>query len=257
MKDVKILLTGAAGRMGRAVTELAASKENAKIVCGVDVTPMQASFPCYAGINEVPIDCQADVIVDFSHHTAVEGILNFAEKAGIPAVICTTGHTAEELDLIKKCSEKTAVFRSGNMSLGINLLMTLTEKAASVLSGFDIEIIEKHHNQKLDAPSGTALMLASAAERGRDGKAELVYDRHTKREKRGKNEIGMHSVRGGTIVGEHDVIFAGHDEVITLSHSAQSREVFAEGALSAAAFMKGKTKGLYTMKEVIDSIIGD
>ena len=257
MKEVKILLTGAAGRMGRAVTELAAKQSGASIVCAVDVTPMQGTFPCYAGINEVPDDCGADVIVDFSHHTAVEGILRFSERTGIPAVICTTGHTADEIKLMEKSSEKIAIFRSGNMSLGINLLMALTEKAAAVLNGFDIEIIEKHHNQKLDAPSGTAIMLADSAEKGRGGKAVLVYDRHMRRERRKESEIGMHSVRGGTIVGEHEVIFAGHDEVVTLAHSAQSREVFAKGALSAAAFMKGKTSGLYNMKDVIDSLIGE
>lgn len=254
MKEVKVILTGAAGRMGRAVSTLADTDESISIVAAVDVSPVQSSVPFYHGIGELPSEPIADVIVDFSHHTAIEGILNYAKATKCAVVICTTGHTEEELDLIKEASEEIAIFRSGNMSLGINLLMALVKKAAATLSGFDIEIIEKHHNQKLDAPSGTAIMLADAARQGIDYEAQLVYDRHTVREKRNSTEIGMHSIRGGNIVGEHEVIFAGHDEIITLSHSARSREVFARGAISAAAFMKGKTAGMYSMKEVIDEI---
>lgn len=255
MKEVKVILTGAAGRMGKAIMSLSEADENVSVIAAVDVSPIQCGVPCYNGIGEVPTDLGADVIVDFSHHTAVRGILDYAKKSGCAAVICTTGHTEEELKLISEASAEVAVFRSGNMSLGINLLMALVKKAAAALEGFDIEIIEKHHNQKLDAPSGTAIMLADAAKEGVDYSAELVYDRHSVRAKRSATEIGMHSVRGGTIVGEHEVIFAGHDEIVTLSHSARSREVFARGALSAAAFMKGKAPGFYSMSDVIADIV--
>ena len=256
MKEVKIILTGAAGRMGKAIIGLADGDPSVSIIAAVDVAPIQSSVPCYSGIGEVPTDIGADVIIDFSHHTALEGILNYAKKAKCAAVICTTGHTEQELALLEKAASEIAVFRSGNMSLGINLLMALVKKAAATLNGFDIEIIEKHHNQKLDAPSGTAIMLADAAKDGVDYAAELVYDRHAVRKKRDNCEIGMHSVRGGTIVVEHEVIFAGHDEIVTLSHSARSREVFARGALSAATFMKGKPAGMYSMTNVIESIVG-
>ena len=252
MKDVKIILTGAAGRMGRAVTALAEKDDRVSVVAAVDVCPVQSSVPFYHGIDELSETLGADVIVDFSHHTAIEGILNYAKKAGCGVVVCTTGHTEEELAMIDAASKEIAVFRSGNMSLGINLLMSLVKKAAATLGGFDIEIIEKHHNQKLDAPSGTAIMLADAAKEGIDYQAELVYDRHSVRAARGSAEIGMHSIRGGNIVGEHEVIFAGHDEIITLSHSARSREVFARGAISAAVFMKGKSAGKYSMTDVIE-----
>lgn len=255
MKEVKVILTGAAGRMGKAIMALAEGDEKVSVIAAVDVAPIQCGVPCYQGIMEVPVDLGADVIIDFSHHTAIEGIISYAKAAGCAAVICTTGHTEKELELIAEASKEIAVFRSGNMSLGINLLMSLVKKAAAALDGFDIEIIEKHHNQKLDAPSGTAIMLADAAKEGVDYAAELVYDRHSVRAKREKNEIGMHSVRGGTIVGEHEVIFAGHDEIVTLSHSARSREVFARGAISAAAYMKGRKAGLYSMTDVIESIV--
>ncbi len=255
MNEVKIILTGAAGRMGRAVTALARESKDAAVVCCVDVSPVQSDIPFCYGIDEVSTELGADVIVDFSHHTAIEGILNYAKKAGCAVVICTTGHTESELALIEEASKEIAIFRSGNMSLGINLLMALVKKAASALDGFDIEIIEKHHNEKLDAPSGTAIMLADAAREGIDYNANLVYDRHSERKKREKTEIGMHSVRGGNIVGEHEVIFAGHDEIITLSHSARSREVFAGGAISAAVYMKGKNAGMYSMQDVINAMV--
>ncbi|MBR2474320.1 MAG: 4-hydroxy-tetrahydrodipicolinate reductase [Clostridia bacterium] len=255
MKDVKIILTGAAGRMGKAVFALSENDERVSVIAAVDVCPAQSSVPFYNGIGELSTSLGADVIVDFSHHTAIEGILSYARAAHCAVVICTTGHTERELELIDEASKEIAVFRSGNMSLGINLLMSLVKKAAATLDGFDIEIIEKHHNQKLDAPSGTAIMLADAARSGVEYQAQLVYDRHSTREKREKTEIGMHSVRGGNIVGEHEVIFAGHDEIVTLSHSARSREVFARGALSAAAYMKGKRAGKYSMSDVIESIV--
>ncbi len=255
MNDVKIILTGACGRMGNAVLAAVSVEPRATVIAGVDVCPSASFVPLYHGIEEVGTDIGADVIIDFSHHTATEGILNYAKAAGCAAIICTTGHTDDELKLIENASKEIPVFRSGNMSLGINLLTALVEKAASVLEGFDIEIIEKHHNQKLDAPSGTALMLAEAAASGVDYTPEYVYDRHSVRQKRAKNEIGIHSVRGGSIVGEHEVLFAGTNETVTLSHSASSREVFAVGAVHAALFIKNKPAGLYSMKDVIADIL--
>jgi 4-hydroxy-tetrahydrodipicolinate reductase len=241
--------------MGNAVISAAAQNKNITVIAGVDVSPVLSSVPMYHGIEEVETDIGADVIVDFSHHTAIEGILNYAKAAKCAVVVCTTGHTPEELSLIEEASKEIPVFKSGNMSIGINLLTALVKKAASALNGFDIEIIEKHHNQKLDAPSGTAIMLADAAAEGVDYTPDFVYDRHSVRQKRSSTEIGIHSIRGGNIVGEHEVIFAGTNETVTLSHSAASREVFAVGAVRAAIFMKGKPHGFYSMKDVIDSII--
>ncbi len=255
MKEVKIILTGAGGRMGKAVADAANENGNISIVAAVDVRPMQSEFPFYTGIAEVSPNLGADVIVDFSHHTAISGILDYARAAKCAVLICTTGHTEEELKMIDEAASYIPVFRSGNMSLGINLLMSLVRKAASVLKGFDIEIIEKHHNHKLDAPSGTALMLAKAASEGVDYDPNYVYERHSVRAERSKTEIGIHSVRGGTIVGDHDVIFAGKNEVVTLSHHAESREVFAVGAVYAALFIKGKPAGKYDMNDVIDDLL--
>lgn len=253
MKDtVKIILVGAAGRMGKAFCDAAEVDGGFTVIAGVDMLAAQAGFPMYSGISELSAGAGADVIVDFSHHSALEGILRYAESAGCAAVICTTGHTDEEKALMREYSERIPVFYSGNMSVGINLLISLVKKAAAALEGFDIEIIEKHHHDKLDAPSGTALMLADAASGAVPYVAELTYDRHSVRKKRDPREIGMHSVRGGSIVGEHEVIFAGQNEVVTLSHSASSRNVFAQGALRAAAYMKGKPAGMYDMQNVID-----
>lgn len=249
---VKIIVTGVGGRMGKAVCEAAKAHGGFEIVAGVDIAPVQAEFPVYCGIGEVSTELGADVIIDFSHHSALEGILAYCEASGSAAVICTTGHTEDEKAMMRVASEKMAVFYSRNMSLGINLLLSLVRKAAATLEGFDIEIIEKHHHNKLDAPSGTALMLAEAAAESVPYDAEFVYERQSVRRKRAPEEIGIHAVRGGSIVGEHDVIFAGMDEVITISHSAASREVFAQGALRAALFMKGKGAGMYNMENVID-----
>ncbi len=255
MNEVKIILTGACGRMGRAVLTAVSNEPKATVIAGVDVSPDTSFVPLYHGIDEVARDIGADVIVDFSHHTATEGILNYAKAAGCAVIICTTGHTDEELKLIADASKEIPVFRSGNMSLGINLLTALVQKAALGVTGFDIAIMEKHHKQNLDAPSGTAIMLADAAASGTNYTPEYVYDRHSVRQKRGSTEIGIHSVRGGNIVGEHEVLFAGTNETVTLSHSAASREVFAVGAVRAAMFMKGKGAGLYSMKDVIESIL--
>lgn len=253
---INILLTGCNGRMGNAVADSCSSDTDCNIIAGVDVMGGKSStdFPVFLSIND--FKGKGDVIIDFSHHTAVEGLLKFAIESKTPAVIATTGHTPEETELIKNASKEIPVFYSRNMSLGINLLIALAKKAClSLGTSYDIEIIEKHHNQKLDAPSGTALMLADALKETREIETEYVYNRQPLHQKRSQNEIGIHAVRGGTIVGEHDVIFAGKDEVITLSHSASSRKVFAEGAVRAAKFVVGKPAGLYDMNDIVNSII--
>lgn len=248
---LNIMLCGCGGRMGAAV--IAAAKEAGdRIVAGVDINPAADSpFPIFTSPDE--FQGRADVIVDFSHHSALQGLLAYATKNGTPIVVCTTGHTEEELAAMKEASKAVPVFFSRNMSLGINLLIALCRRAAATLGdAFDIEIIEKHHNQKLDAPSGTALMIADAISEEKEH--PYVYDRHAERRARARGEIGLHAVRGGTIVGEHEVMFCGKDEVITLSHSAASREVFATGALRAAHFMTGKPAGLYNMDHVVESL---
>lgn len=251
---IKILLTGARGRMGVAVTEAAAGNPAFSIVAGVDINQtgtLGGSFPVFLSADEFTGDC--DVIIDFSHHTAIEGLLNYAVSRALPIVVSTTGHTDAELETIERAAAAIPIFRSRNMSVGVNMLVRLARQAAAALEGYDVEIIEKHHNNKLDAPSGTALMLAEAvaeAEKERYS-AEFVYERQSRRQKRAPNEIGIHSIRGGTIVGEHDVLFAGTDEVITLSHSASSRNVFASGALRAASFLIGKPAGMYNMDDLL------
>ena len=247
----KIILSGCNGKMGRVITSCTQNNSNSKIVAGVDINTVALSdYPVYSSFNDIKED--ADVIIDFSHPSVLEDLLTFAKNRKLPLVLATTGFSSEQTELIRSAAKEIPLFFTFNMSLGINLLVALSKKAAEVLSdNFDIEIIEKHHNQKIDAPSGTAIMLAEAINETLDNKMMYEYDRHSKREKRPKNEIGIHSVRGGNIVGEHEVIFAGHDEVISLSHKATSKEVFAIGALKAALFMKGKPVGLYDMKNVI------
>lgn len=247
----KIILCGANGRMGKFITDAVSKRDDAQIVAGVDlVTEISAGFPVYSAIGDVKET--ADVVVDFSHPALLDSILDYVKTKGVPAVLATTGYSAEATAKIRKAAETAPIFFTFNMSLGVNLLVSLAKKAASVLGdAFDVEIVEKHHNQKLDAPSGTAVMLADALNEVYGGDMAYEFDRHSKREKRPAKEIGIHSIRGGNIVGEHDVIFAGHDEVITLSHHASSREVFALGAVKAALFMKGKPAGLYNMNDMI------
>ncbi len=250
---VKVILSGCSGKMGAAVTKAVAERDDIQISAGVDIfESVTLPYPVFSSFEEV--SCDADVIIDFSNPSALSSILSYSEKHGIPAVLCATGYTSEQNKLIEKASEKTAMFRSGNMSLGINLLSELANAAAKILgTSFDVEIVEAHHNLKLDAPSGTALMLEKAVENGLDYTPELVFDRHDRSQKRDKHEIGMHSVRGGTIVGEHEIIFAGNDEIIKLSHTALSKNVFAAGAVNAAVYMKNKPAGLYNMSDVINS----
>ena len=245
-----IILCGCGGRMGKAIIE--SVKDGCTIVAGVDVnaSALSTGFPVYEKISDFP--GKADVIVDFSHHSALPSLIEYAKATKTPIVLATTGHTDEELALIEESVNEIAIFRSGNFSLGINLLITLAKQAAKTLgTDFDVEIIEKHHNKKLDAPSGTALMIADAIASERE-ESEYVFDRHSERKARESKEIGLHSVRGGTIVGEHEAIFAGENEIVTISHSAASREIFATGALRAAVYLAKKEKGLYNMTDMIE-----
>jgi len=247
----KIILCGANGKMGHVIQSVVAGRDDCEIVAGVDINTESNGFPVYSTFGEIKET--ADVIIDFSNPALLDSMLAFSEDKKIPVVIATTGYDDKQKKQIEKASEKCAVFFTYNMSMGINLLANLAKKATEVLgSDFDIEIVEKHHNQKIDAPSGTALMLADAICEEIDEPVKYEYDRHSRREKRSKNEIGIHSVRGGTIVGEHEIIFAGRDEIITLSHSARSKEIFAVGAVNAAVFMSGKDSGMYSMKDLID-----
>lgn len=250
-----IILTGCNGKMGRAVTNSVAETEGFEIVAGIDIfTEERYGYPVFASPALISDDIvkKTDVIIDFSNPNALTGLLEFAVKNSIPAVICTTGLNDAQINLIRTASEKIPVFFSANMSLGVNLVCELAKKAAAVLgNSYDIEIIEMHHNQKIDAPSGTALMIADSIKEELDNSVKYEYDRHSKREKRTKNEIGIHAVRGGTITGEHQVIFAGHDEIITVSHSARSKELFATGAVNAAGFICGKKAGLYNMSDML------
>ena len=246
---VKILLNGCLGKMGQAVEACVNEREDIIISCGVDIAKGDRTYPvytCFVDVQEEP-----DVIVDFSNPLVLDDMLDFALTHKTPVIICTTGFSDAQVDKIKNASKEIPVFYSGNMSLGINVLIALSRMAAKVLSdSFDIEILEKHHNQKIDAPSGTALMIADAISEEKSG-AQYVYDRHAYRKKRERNEIGIHSVRGGTIVGEHEVIFAGHDEVVSIKHQAQSKGVFASGAVNAAVFIKDKPAGMYDMTDLL------
>ena len=245
-----IIIVGIKGAMGRFVEQSAIARGH-NIVAGIDVNVADgetAAYPLYKNFDNVG---RADVIIDYSHHTAVKAILDYAVKTGTPAILCTTGYTEEELAMIKTASEKVAVFRSGNMSVGINLLVKLVKEGAKALGKkADVEIVEQHHHRKVDAPSGTALMLANAV-KSVASDTEFVFGREGLVGKRKPNEVGIHAVRGGTIVGKHEVIFAMDSEVITLKHEAESRAVFAEGSIDAAEYMIGKGAGLYDMTDVL------
>jgi len=255
------MLNGYNGKLGRAVIESAANKpEEFNIVVGIDINPaaINFNFPVFFKLSDYKE--KVDLILDCSHHSAIDSLLEYADCMKTPLVVCTTGHTPDEMGLIKSYSEKIPVFKSANMSVGVNLIAELAKKAAILLKNdFDIEIIEKHHNQKLDAPSGTALMIADEISSVFDesDKPEYIYDRHNVKRIRGKKELGIHAVRGGTIIGEHEVIFAGTNELISISHSAQSREMFANGALAAARFLYGKAPGFYSMQDLINEITGN
>lgn len=248
----KIIMYGCNGRMGTIISELCEKDDAVTIIAGVDkFGENRFSYPVYTSIMECKEE--ADVVIDFSNVSAIPELLEYCTEKQVPCVLCTTGLSKELLEEVAKASEKTAILKSANMSLGINLLMKLLKEASAVLAnaGFDMEIVEKHHNQKLDAPSGTAIALADAINEEFDNAYEYVYDRSTRRQKRPEKEIGISAVRGGSIVGEHDVLFAGADEVITFSHTAYSRAVFGKGAVEAAKFLAGKKAGMYDMSDVI------
>ena len=246
-----IAICGANGKMGKNIYNCIKEREDCNTVAGVDIfTEQYADFPIVKTPAELPV--KPDVIIDFSNPALLDGLLDYCLSTGTPLVIGSTGYSDEQIAQIKKAAGQIPVFFTFNMSIGINLLVNLAKKAAAVLGDqFDIEIVEKHHNQKIDAPSGTAIMLANAINETLDNSKHYVYDRHSRRQKREKSEIGMHAIRGGTIVGEHDVIFAGQDEVITLSHSAASKMVFAEGAVNAAVYLKDREPGLYDMQMLV------
>ncbi len=248
----KVIMHGCNGKMGQVITNLVAQDEEIEIVAGIDVSQhISNTYPVFSTLKEC--SAEADVIIDFASAKAVDALLDYCEEKRMPVVLCTTGLSEEQLNRVKEVSAKTAVLKSANMSLGINMLFKLLKEAAAILApaGFDIEIVEKHHNQKLDAPSGTALALADSINDELNNEYEYVFDRSQVRQKRGSREIGISAVRGGTIVGDHDVIFAGTDEVITFSHTAYSKSVFAKGAIQAAKFLAGRPAGMYDMKDVI------
>lgn len=249
---VRVIMHGCNGAMGRVITELAAEDTELEIVAGVDVAGGEnPNYPVFTSLKDCSVE--ADVIVDFASAAAVDGLLDYCEEHQMPLVLCTTGLSQAQTARVQETAARTAVLRSANMSLGVNLLMKLVQDAARVLaaSGFDIEIVEKHHRRKKDAPSGTALALADSINEALDGKRHYTYDRSQRSEARDPEEIGISAVRGGTIVGEHDVIFAGTDEVVTFTHTAYSRAIFAKGALAAAKFLAGRAPGLYDMADVV------
>jgi len=250
-----MILIGYLGKMGKMMCEAAGEEPGAAIAAGIDIREAAGSYPFPTYLRRDMNGCKdaADVIVDFSQADGVPGAIDYALARKLPLIICTTGLSEDCVKKIRAASEIIPVFWSANMSLGVNLLKSLAAKAAKILygSGFDIEIVERHHNQKLDAPSGTAAVLAQTVNEALGGNMRPIYDRTGAREKRSRDEIGIHSVRGGTIVGDHSVIFAGRDEVIELSHSAGSRQVFVVGALNAAKFMAGRKSGLYGMDDLV------
>lgn len=247
---INILLCGSEGKMGAAVLR-ALFGENDICVSGKVDSRLETNIEKREFSSFSDVCGKYDCIIDFSHPSVTDSMLAFAVNTNTPIVLCTTGLSKEQQEKVYAAAENTAIFYSANMSLGVNLLVSLCKKAAEILGGdFDIEIIEKHHNQKIDAPSGTALMLANAINEGQE--YDYVYDRQSVRKKREKNEIGIHSIRGGNIVGEHEVIFAGHDETVSLKHIATSKEVFAVGAVNAAKFIAGKKSGMFSMKDMLD-----
>ncbi|MCD8004597.1 MAG: 4-hydroxy-tetrahydrodipicolinate reductase [Oscillospiraceae bacterium] len=252
---IQIVISGCNGHMGRVVEEICAADAQVNVAAGFDVLGTgERAFPVYSAPEQY--GGAADVVIDFSHPSALTGLLRFCKARRAAAVLATTGYSQEQLKEIDRAAEEIPIFRSANMSLGVNVLLELIKKAAPILEGFDIEIVERHHNRKVDAPSGTALMLADAAASAVPYKAEYVYQRSNVRQPRGAGEIGISSVRGGTIVGDHEVIFCGRDEVIELHHHAASREIFATGAVKAAKFLVGKANGLYSMADLVSQAAG-
>lgn len=247
---INLIISGCNGRMGHVVEEICSADPNINIVAGFDILgSSDRNFPIFSSPEQFAGN--ADVVIDFSHPSALTPLLSFCKNHNVCAVLATTGFSSEQLAEINESAKYVPIFRSANMSLGINVVIELIKKAASILDGYDIEIVERHHNRKVDAPSGTALMLADAAASAVPYETEYIYDRSGVRQPRKKREIGISAVRGGTIVGDHEVIFAGRDEVIELHHHAASREVFANGAVKAAKFLVGKAPGLYNMADLV------
>lgn len=250
----KVIMHGCNGKMGQMITSIIAEDSDIEIVAGVDASNhIDNTYPVFASIAEC--DVEADVVIDFCVTAAIDGLLDYCVEKQVPCVLCTTGLSEEQLKKVDEASKKVAILKSANMSLGVNMLLKLLKEAAGILApaGFDIEIVEKHHNLKVDSPSGTALALADSINEEFNNEYEYVYDRSQVRQKRTEKEIGISAVRGGTIVGDHDVIFAGNDEVVTFSHRAYSKAVFGKGAVQAAKFLKGKPAGKYDMKDVIEN----
>ena len=249
---IKAIMNGCNGKMGQVISAICKEDPQIEIVAGVDLYDgIKNDYPVFPNISVC--DVKADVIIDFSTAKAVDGLLDYCETKKVPVVLCTTGLSEDQLNHVKEASKVDAVLRSANMSIGINLLMKTLKEVAPVLAaaGFDIEILEKHHNRKIDAPSGTAIALADAINESLDNSYHYKYDRSSERVARDPKEIGIQAMRGGTIVGEHDIMFAGRDEVITFTHTAYSREIFAKGAVEAAKFLAGKPAGLYDMADVV------
>lgn len=250
----RVIMCGCNGKMGRMIADIIREDEEVSLAAGIDVVDQGKNpFPVFGNIKECNVE--ADVVIDFSTASAVDDLLDYCGEKKLPCVLCTTGLSPEQIKRVEETAKSTAILRSANMSLGINLLMKILKENAAVLAeaGFDVEVVEKHHRLKLDAPSGTALALADSVNEALGGEYEYVYDRSARRQQRPRKEIGISAVRGGTIVGEHEVIFAGTDEVVTLSHGAYSRAVFGKGAVQAAKFLKGKPAGLYHMSDVIEN----
>lgn len=249
---VRAIMHGCNGAMGQVITDITEKDPDITIVAGIDLNDTrQNAYPVFSSLEDCDVD--ADVVIDFSTAKAADAVLDWCAAKGMPVVFCTTGLSEEQIQKVSAVSSKTAILRSANMSMGVNLLLKLVKEAAKTLAaaGFDIEVLEKHHNQKVDAPSGTALALADSINEALDHAYHYKYDRSAVREKRGEKEIGLQAIRGGSIVGEHDVIFAGQDEVVTFSHTAYSKAIFAKGAVQAAKYLAGREAGLYGMADVI------
>lgn len=248
----KVIMNGCNGHMGRVISDLCTRDADVEIVAGIDVNTEKAfDYPVFSNIDDCNIE--ADAIIDFSHVSCIDALLKYSVEKNIPVVVCTTGLSEEQNAAVKAASKKVAVLKSANMSLGVNTLMELLKAAARTLApaGYDIEIVEKHHNQKLDAPSGTAIALADSINEALDNAYDYKYDRSQERKKRDRKEIGIQAVRGGNIVGEHEVLFCGTDEVVTFKHTAYSKAIFGKGAIEAAKYLSGKPAGFYDMRDVI------
>lgn len=251
---IKILLSGANGRMGQAISNLVKDRDDCRIIAGVDIND-SIEMNIFKSFEKVPANLDIDVIIDFTNPSVFRQLVDFAKAKSLPLVVATTGLSKEDMEYMRLASKELPILYSANMSIGISLMKDLVKKASLFLGqDFDIEIVERHHNQKIDAPSGTALALADAINSVNDNKYDYIYDRQAKREKRQANEIGISSIRGGNIIGDHDIIFAGNNEIIEINHRALSRNIFADGALRAALFIKDKEKGLYSIDDLVKNL---